>query len=133
VAVGNSGALAVSTDPAAGVWATSTIDSGHQLNAVACPSISLCVAADAAGHVVSSTDPAGAPSSWVPALVQGDPCSDSTPCNAEQIQTADRTGVHTADSSRTPGTTPALTGLTLSGDTVRWSHGGSPRSATLHP
>jgi hypothetical protein len=52
----------------------------------------------------------------------------------EMIQASDRTGVHTLDSINEPsGTPPALTDLTLTGDTLTWEHNGSPRSAQLQP
>src|SRR5947209_19799395 len=95
VAVGASGALYVSTDPAAGTWSGATIDNGRNLNWVSCPSTSLCVAVDQTGHVVSSTDPTGGPSAWAPALIDGDPCNDTTPCSVEEIQASDGHGVQT--------------------------------------
>jgi hypothetical protein len=55
----------------------------------------------------------------------------STACATEQIVASDRTGVRTLDSSTQVG--PQLTGLNLSGDTVSWSHSGSPMSAQLAP
>jgi hypothetical protein len=36
----------------------------HDLYGVSCPSISLCVAVDSAGNVVTSTDPTGAAGAW---------------------------------------------------------------------
>ena len=37
----------------------------------------------------------------------------------------------TVDSSEFPGSGPFLTGLTLTGDVLSWSHAGKPRSVTL--
>ncbi len=55
-------------------------------------------------------------------------------CTVEQIQASDSTGVHTLDSVTEPnGTPPALTNLTLTGDTLTWNNNGSPRSAQLQP
>jgi hypothetical protein len=52
----------------------------------------------------------------------------------EQIQASDSTGAHTLDSVTEPdGSPPALTDLTLTGDTLTWEHNGSPRSAQLQP
>jgi hypothetical protein len=73
LAVGQSGALDISTNPASGGWTPSTIDNGYTLVAISCPSTSLCVAVDANGHVVTSTDPTGGPSAWTPALINGEP------------------------------------------------------------
>jgi hypothetical protein len=55
-------------------------------------------------------------------------------CTVEQIQASDSTGVHTLDSITEPdGSPPALTNLTLTGDTLTWEHNGTPRSAQLQP
>lgn len=52
----------------------------------------------------------------------------------EQIVASDGTGVHTQDSVTEPtGSPPALTNLTLTGDTLTWDHNGSPRTAQLQP
>ena len=133
VAVGAAGALDVSTDPASDTWSRATVDYGLDLISVSCASTSLCVATDENGHVLVSTDPAGDPSTWIPTLLAGDPCTDGHDCTIESIQTSDGTGLHTADSIKTPGSGPFLTGLTLNGDTLSWSHDGSPRSVELTP
>ena len=125
--VGAGGSLEISTDPAAGVWTRGPIG----LNSISCPSTSLCVAVDGTGHVITSTNPTGGPSAWTPALVDGDPCSDTTSCSMEQILASAGHGVTTVDSSKLPGDGPFLTGLTLTGDNLSWSHDGSPRSVTL--
>jgi WD40-like Beta Propeller Repeat len=129
VAVGAQGALYVSIDPASGMWSHATIDYGLSLTSVSCASVSLCVATDANGHVVSSTAPDGGPSAWTPTLLEGDPCTDGHSCSIESIEVFNAT----VDSSRLPGSGPFLTGLTLNGDTLSWSHDGSPRSEQLTP
>jgi hypothetical protein len=131
VAVGAEGTLATSADPGAGTWTYGMIDRGRQLVAVACPSVSLCVASDGTGHVVTSTNPAGGPSTWQPALIDGDPCNDTTPCSIEQVDVSDGAGLRTIDSSTISGNGPYLTALTLTGDVLSWDHHGSPRSTTL--
>jgi hypothetical protein len=133
VAVGTQGALYVSTDPASGTWSHASIDYGLRLDSVSCPSVSLCVATDANGHVVSSTNPAGGPSAWTPILLDGDPCTDGHDCSVESIETSDKTGLRTVDSSKLPGSGPFLTGLTLTGDTLSWNDDGSSRTAQLTP
>jgi hypothetical protein len=53
----------------------------------------------------------------------------------EQIVANDSTGTHSLDSITTTGPGPApplLSQLALSGDTLTWSHAGSPRSAQLN-
>ena len=133
VAVGTQGALYVSTDPVSGTWSHATIDDGLELTSVSCGSESLCVATDANGRVLTSTEPANGPSTWTSALLDGDPCTDGHSCSFESIEASEETGVHAVDSSELPGSGPFLTGLTLSGDTLAWSHDGSPRSVALSP
>lgn len=133
MAVGYDGALELSTHPASDQWTAETIDHYQQLDSISCPSVSLCVVVDSEGHVVTSTDPTGGPSTWKPALVDGDPCNDTTPCSIEQIQASDSTGVRTVDSIKLPGSGPFLTGLKLIGDVLSWNHDGSPRSVVLTP
>lgn len=129
VAVGDRGALYTSTNPTAGAWTKATIDDGSTLYSIACPSATLCLAVDDHG-VITSTNPTGGPS--IPPHL-ADPCGDAPTCNDEQIQTSDATGLHIVDSGRFPGTGPFLTGLNLTGDTLSWTHAGTPQTATLTP
>jgi hypothetical protein len=131
VAVGDSGALDISTNPAAGVWSRSTIDNGRDLTSVSCASTTLCVATDWNGHVVSTIDPTGGPSAWSPALIDGDPCAETTSCSVEEIDATDAHGLHPVDSSHISGDGPFLTGVTLAGDVLSWNHDGSPHGVTL--
>ena len=131
VAVGAQGALYVSTDPASDTWSHATIDSGFNLTSISCPSTSLCMATDANGHVLTSTNPTADPSAWTPTLLDGDPCTDGHPCSIESIEASDANGVRAVDSSKLPGAGPFLTGLSLTGDTLSWSHDGSPETAQL--
>lgn len=126
-------ALALSTDPAQNDWSSTTIDGGRDLRSVTCPSVSLCTAVDLKGHVVTSTNPAGGPSAWTATLIDGNPCADTTPCSFEQIQASDGSGVRAVDSSTISGNGPFLTGLTLTGDVLSWSHDGTPRTLTMTP
>ena len=80
VAVDDAGNAVTSTDPAAGpsAWTTSRIDNdvtttgAHAtLDDVSCPSVSLCVAVDNAGNVVSTANPTGGPSAWSASAVSG--------------------------------------------------------------
>ena len=62
--------------------------------------------------------------------VNGNSCN----CAVEQIQASDSTGVRTLDTiTQSSGSPPALTILTLTGDTLTWEHNGTPRSAQLQP
>ncbi len=69
----------------------------------------------------------------IPDSVYGDPCSYTTSCSVEEILASSGHGVETLDSSELPGDGPFLTGLTLTGDVLSWSHDGTPRTATLTP
>jgi hypothetical protein len=73
VAVDDAGNLLTSTDPAGGAraWAVVHVDDASNwsadtqgLSSVSCPTVSLCVAVDAAGNVVTSTAPAGGAHAW---------------------------------------------------------------------
>ena len=93
VAVNYNGEAIVSTNPTggAGAWHATTIDSGlctgphpcrsigrlgeRQLDAISCPAVSLCVAGDWEGNVITSTDPAGRSNAWKIAYVDDDSTS----------------------------------------------------------
>jgi hypothetical protein len=80
VAIDFYGDAIISTDPTAGAgaWHTVPIDSGpcftsdcefgfqglRPLDSISCPSVSLCVAGDFDGDVVTTTDPTGGSSAW---------------------------------------------------------------------
>jgi hypothetical protein len=51
---------------------------GTGLHALSCPSTSLCVAADASGNVVTSTDPAGGASTWKVSHIDNNACAPGT-------------------------------------------------------
>lgn len=68
VAVDVSGHALTARDPT-GTWTTTLIDGASGVGAVACPSVSLCVAGDDAGGVLSSTEPTGGAGAWQRALV----------------------------------------------------------------
>jgi hypothetical protein len=67
------GDVVTSTNPTGGAsaWITSIVDGKHPLNAVTCPSVSLCVATDGEGNIVASTDPSGGASHWTTTHVDG--------------------------------------------------------------
>lgn len=90
VGVNYTGLAISSTHPTAGTgaWSVQTIDTSGcpqkvcvgygpnagvgQLDAIACPSESLCVAADMHGNVLVSTDPTGGQEHWIQAYVDSD-------------------------------------------------------------
>jgi hypothetical protein len=135
VATGGRG-LETSTNPASGVWTGMTVPGAGGLGGISCPLISLCAVGDVAGHVLTSTDPAGGPTAWTSTLADPISCA-TTPsaCDTEQIVASDRTGPHVLDTSTEfeAQTGPELTGLTLTGSTLTWTHSGSSRSAQLTP
>ena len=86
-----------STTPLAGAtgWTVTNIhvsvgpnSSGPWLTGLSCPSISLCVAVDNDGNVITSADPTGGPSKWRTSRVDGDmyltgvSCPSTTLCVA---------------------------------------------------
>ena len=98
-------------------WAPRIAISPHALDAVKCPSASLCLAVGTGGLAVSSTNPAGGASSWSSADIDGThrlislACSSTSFCaatdNASRVLTTSTpTGgasawhVHTIDPGR---------------------------------
>jgi hypothetical protein len=75
---------ALSAADPTGSWTTSPIDGTTNLDAVSCPSASLCVADDDAGAVLSSTDPAGGAGAWRRALVDSS-ALDGLACPSESL------------------------------------------------
>jgi hypothetical protein len=71
VAVGSSGYVVSSTNPAAGAgaWSAVKADADEHLSAVSCPTSSLCVAADLKGNILTSTSPASGAGAWTVAPV----------------------------------------------------------------
>jgi hypothetical protein len=86
VAVGSEGEAITSTDPSggAGAWHAATIDPGPcptfecqgtgtgkapRVEAISCPSVSLCVATDWNGSVITSADPTGGAGAWNVAFI----------------------------------------------------------------
>jgi hypothetical protein len=62
-------------------------------------------------------------------------CQPPSACTTtEQIVANDSTGTRTLDTTTVPygSGTSSLTGLTLTGDTLTWNHGGTQRTAQLH-
>jgi hypothetical protein len=134
VAVGQSG-VSVSTDPSSGEWTSYPLIATPQ--SVSCPTTSFCAIGTAgAGYAFTSSNPAAGSGAWKPVLADTIDCT-TTPnaCQTEQIIAADRTGVHTLDSSTEfeAKTGPQLTGVSLTGDTLSWNDDGSPTSAQLKP
>lgn len=94
VAVDRAGNVVSSTDPGAGaaVWTVTSVDqtvtpsgSAASLVDVSCSSESLCVAADDAGNVVTSTNPTGGASAWTAADIDGTTALTSVACRASRF------------------------------------------------
>ncbi len=96
------GHLVASTNATArdDTWRTEQIEGVTMLNAVSCPSASLCVAGDTSGDAVTSTDPGSASSSWDPVhidprrAVQQVACRSASLCVAVDDQGAVLTSSH---------------------------------------
>lgn len=60
------GVIASSLQPGASnpVWQQTTVDSGHNIGGISCPSSSLCIGVDHRGDVLTSTDPTAASPQW---------------------------------------------------------------------
>jgi hypothetical protein len=72
VAVDGGSQIATSTDPASGVWSVTTVPGNHQLDSVACPSLSLCVIADFDGVMLTTRNPAAGASAYTSTDLSGD-------------------------------------------------------------
>ena len=103
VAVGSSGAVAVSTNVgSSSTWSGSTQDSGHNLTSVSCTTTSFCLAVDASGGTIYSTN-SGASWTIVPAstTLTAVACASSALCAATDatdhiyVSTAPTTGTWT--------------------------------------
>jgi hypothetical protein len=66
--VGRDGNILTSTDPTGGkgAWRKAKLEDGS-LQAVSCPSVSMCVAGDDAGNILTSIDPTGGKRAWTKA------------------------------------------------------------------
>ena len=121
-----------STDPtdASPSWSTTALAATPtQALLAACPTTSLCVAF-AQQYAITSSDPTGGPSAWTSFLADALPCDPATPCRAEALQALDDQGLHALDTAA-QGSGTVIGGPTFSGDTIRWTDGGTPRSAGL--
>lgn len=77
-AIDRAGDVLTSTDPRAGAWRRSHVDS--KLTAISCPSRSLCVAVDAHGNVLTSTRPSVGARSWRSVRIDPGPGLSAVSC-----------------------------------------------------
>jgi hypothetical protein len=122
--------VATSTDPAdpSPTWNTTSLPVIGLVRGT-CPTASLCIGADAA-DAITSADPTGPASAWTSFLVAALPCDPATRCRAETLQALDDHGVHALDTAP-QGTGTVIGNPMLSGETVQWTDGRTPRSAPL--
>jgi hypothetical protein len=109
------------------------LDPRTYLNAISCPSASLCVAGDQAGNVFTSTSPAGGASAWTSAAVDIPGCQpQSAPCIIEQLYAHDDQGTQVIDTAP-PGQGNTIGNVALNGDslTLSWTHAGAQRQLQL--
>lgn len=123
-----------STNPPAGQssWSLPSL-SGGSLAAepgISCPTASLCAVVDTQGNVITSANPSGGTSAWIATSVDVPPCAGTAVCQDEHIYARDSNGTRLIDNIKFPGTGQSLTHLKLTGDQLRWTDNGSPRSAT---
>jgi hypothetical protein len=97
-------------------WKVTAADGGNSLNAVSCPSTTLCVAVDGLGNALTSFAPTGAASKWTltPAIdgngsLEGVSCRESGSCVAVDDAGYAVVGTHLAQ----PCVVPKLKGKTL--------------------
>jgi hypothetical protein len=94
------------------VWRETTSPTAAPLTAVSCPSASLCVAGEAAGNILSSTNPTGGPIAWSIAAVSPQQSIQSVSCPSISLCVAvDYTGILT--STNPTGGTSAWTNTTI--------------------
>ena len=85
-------AILTSTDPTGGAssWSSAPVASGDEIvDAVSCPSVSLCVAATNQGDVFTSTNPTGGASAWTKTTIDQRE-RRSTPSRARRSRCASR-------------------------------------------
>jgi hypothetical protein len=74
-------------------WSKASVDralDAVSYDAVSCPSVSLCVAGDQNGNVLTSTDPTGGANAWTIVPVDRPPCaSQPSQCVTEQLYARD--------------------------------------------
>jgi hypothetical protein len=58
------------------------VDPGNAINGIACPSLTLCVAVDDAGNVVTSTDPSGGAAAWSVASIDAGRSLNAVSCSS---------------------------------------------------
>ena len=105
----------------------------NPISAVSCPSVSLCVASDNNGDILTSTDPTGAANTWTSAPVDVPGCApQSRPCESEQLLALDDTGARPVDTAP-PGSGASIGNVALDGDSLAlsWTHDGTQRQLQL--
>jgi hypothetical protein len=118
---------------ASGAWNKARIDPGYTVDAVSCPSVSLCVAGDSNGSIFTSTHPTSGTNSWTRATVDVSGCArPSTPCISEQLFARDDRSTRVVDAAL-PGQGKSIGKVALSGDSLMlsWTHDGAQRQLEL--
>jgi hypothetical protein len=103
------------------------------LNAVSCPTASLCGAVDGAGDILGSADPtANATTAWTTAPVDVPVCAPATPCVSEQLLAHDDRGTRVIDSAP-PGSGQSIANVGMSGNSLllTWTRNGGSYQAAL--
>jgi WD40-like Beta Propeller Repeat len=115
-----------SVDPseASPSWTQTTLP--NTFTGASCPSANLCAVASGPS-VLTTAYPTGASSSWASTPVDALGCY---PCLAETLAAVDDHGAQTLDTAPA-GSGTVIANLRFSGDTLTWTDGGSPHSASL--
>jgi hypothetical protein len=133
------GNVLTATDPTGGAsaWTKASVEQpsldGISLQAVSCPSFSLCIAADGLGNVLTSPDPTGGANAWTRASVDVPGCApQSTPCVSEQLFADDDQGTQILDNAP-PGRGNSIGNIALDGNSplLSWTHDGAQRQLEL--
>ncbi len=146
----SAGNMVTSSDPGqAGTWNVGNVASAGDYplceffgcHALSCPSVSLCVASDGAGDILSSSDPAGGAAAWKSTSLQSDTegAIDGVTCASESLCIAFGVKYPASGSGPEPG--ELFTSTNPTGDASAWTattvsgtselEGGSCPSASL--
>ena len=101
------------------------------LDALSCPSVSLCIASDTDGNILTSTDPTGGANAWTSAAVDIPGCAPAiNPCISGQLYARDDQGTRVLDTAP-PGQGNSIGNVALDSLVLSWTHDGAQRQLQL--
>jgi hypothetical protein len=94
--------------------------------------VSLCVAGDNVGNILTSTDPTGGANAWSSPMAVPGCHGPSAPCISERLLIRDDDGTAVADTAP-PGHGSSIGNVALKGDSrvLSWTNAGTPRQLQL--